>query len=85
MQLQTVEKFESISPQDFKRNYYKLKKPVVIKGLVKQWAGYHNWNWDYFIEALGEKQVDVFNNIKSDACTPVNSADGYIKFGDYLR
>ncbi len=85
MQLQTVEKVEFITPEDFKTKYYNLKKPLVIKGLAKSWPGYSKWNWDYFIDVVGNKEVGVYNNIKSDAYTPVNKADDYMKFGDYLR
>ena len=85
MELKPVEKVEDISPADFKMNYYNEKRPVVITGLAKQWPGYEKWNWDYFIEAVGEKQVGVYNNTKSDAYTPINTADEYMKFGDYLQ
>ena len=27
----------------------------------------------------------MYNNIKSDAYTSINSADEYMKFGDYLK
>lgn len=53
--------------------------------MAKQWPGYHKWNWDYFIDVVGDKEVGVYNNIKSDAYTPINTADAYMKFGDYLR
>lgn len=85
MQLQIVEKVELISPEDFKKNYYNVKKPIVIKGLAKQWPGFEKWNWDYFIDVVGSKEVGVYNNIKSDSYTPINTADDYMKFGDYLR
>jgi hypothetical protein len=85
MQLQAVDKVENISPADFKSKYYNPKKPLVMTGLAKQWPGYQKWNWDYFIEAVGNKEVGVYNNIKSDAYTPINTADAYMKFGDYLK
>lgn len=85
MQLQAVEKLESISPEDFKKKYYDTKKPVVITGLAKAWPAYKRWNWDYFIEQVGETEVGVYNNVKSDSYTPINTADDYMKFGDYLR
>jgi Cupin-like domain len=85
MQLQAVDTFASISPEDFKANYYDVMKPVVIKNLAKQWPAYSKWNWDYFIDMVGDKEVGVYNNIKSDAYTPINTADDYMKFGDYLR
>lgn len=85
MQLKPVEKVESISPADFKNNYYAASKPLVITGMARQWPAFQKWNWDYFIDIVGEKEVGVYNNIKSDAYTAINTADGYMKFGDYLR
>jgi hypothetical protein len=85
MQLQTVEKIESITPEIFRENYYNIKKPLVITGLARHWDAYDKWNWNYFIDIVGEVKVGVYNNIKSDAYTPINTADDYMKFGDYLR
>lgn len=85
MQLQKIDTVESISPEDFKKNYYGKMRPLVIKGLAKQWPAYKKWNWDYFINIVGEKEVGVYNNIKSDSYTPINTADAYMKFGDYLE
>jgi len=85
MQLKPVDQVEVISPAEFKKKYYDPKKPLVIKGLAKEWPAYQKWNWDYFIDMLGEKEVGVYNNVKSDSYTPINTADDYMKFGDYLR
>ena len=85
MQLQVVDKVESISPSNFKKNYYDTMKPLVITGLAKSWPAYNKWNWDYFIDTVGDKEVGVYNNVKSDSYTPINTADDYMKFGDYLR
>ncbi len=85
MQLQAVDKVESISPGNFKENYYDTMKPLVITGLAKSWPAYQKWNWDYFIDTVGDKEVGVYNNVKSDSYTPINTADAYMKFGDYLK
>ncbi|MEP6711900.1 MAG: cupin-like domain-containing protein [Ferruginibacter sp.] len=85
MQLKAIDKVESISPEDFKKNYYEKMKPLIITGLAKKWPAYKNWNWDYFIDKVGEKEVGVYNNVKSDSYTPINTADAYMKFGDYLE
>lgn len=85
MQLSPVDRVESISPEDFKKNYYDLKKPLIITGLAKNWDAYKKWNWDYFIDVVGEQEVGVYNNVKSDSYTPINTADAYMKFGDYLK
>lgn len=85
MQLAPVKKVAYISPQDFKKHHYDAAKPLVITGLAKKWPAYTKWNWDYFIDIVGDKEVGVYNNIKSDSYTPINTADDYMKFGDYLR
>lgn len=85
MYLKPVECVEEISPEDFKNNYYFQKKPLIIKGLSKNWPAYQKWNWDYFIELIGEKKVGVYNNIKSDSYTPINTADDQMLIADYLR
>src|SRR5581483_7185381 len=84
MTLTPVTKLESITPEDFKQNYYTPMKPLVITDMDKEWPAYTKWNWDYFKAAVGNTEVGVYNNIKSDAYTPVNKADDYMKFGDYL-
>lgn len=85
MQLSPVDQLATISPEAFKRNYYKVNRPLVIKDLAKQWPGYSKWNWDYFTEVVGDKKVGVFNNVQSDPYTTINTADAYMKFGDYLQ
>jgi hypothetical protein len=85
MQLKPVDIVETISAQDFKEKYYKPMKPVIIKNLAKEWPAYQKWGWDYFIDAVGNEEVGVYNNVKSDAYTPINTADAYMKFGDYLK
>ena len=85
MQLRNVDAFDSISASDFKENYYNKNIPVVIKDLAKQWPAYKKWNWDFFIDVVGDKKVGVYNNVKSDSYTPVNAADDYVLFGEYIK
>ncbi len=85
MQLKPVDVVDTISAFDFKKNYYAPGKPLIIKNLSKQWPAYHKWNWDYFIDTVGNNEVGVYNNVKSDSYTPINTADAYMKFGDYLK
>ena len=75
MKLQSIDKVEEISAEDFKKNYYKPMKPLIITGLAKNWPAYKKWNWDYFDSIVGEVKVGLYNNIKSDAYTPINTAD----------
>ncbi len=84
MDLRSVDTVETISPGDFKKNYYNLKKPLIIKDLAKHWPAYTKWNWDYLKEIVGSVEVGLYNNVKSDAYTPINTADDYKPFGEYI-
>ena len=85
MNLRPVDKVATIDPAVFRANYYDAMKPIVITDLAKQWPAYTKWDWDYFKNAVGKTEVGVYNNVKSDAYTPVNKADDYMLFGDYLE
>ena len=84
MQLRPVTTVDSIEPWDFKKHFYHPGVPIVIKGLSKDWQATTKWNWDYFKQLVGEKIVPLYNNVKSDAYTPVNKADDYKTFGEYI-
>ena len=84
MQLQPVDRIDNIDAMDFQQRYYLPLKPVVITNLAKDWPAYTKWNWPYFKEIVGSKRVGIYNNIKSDAFTPINTADDYKTFGEYV-
>ncbi len=84
MKLSPVDVVNSISPSDFKKKYYDTMKPVVIRELSKDWPAYSKWSWDYFKQLVGEQRVALYNNVKSDAYTPINTADDYKTFGEYI-
>lgn len=84
MQLQAIDVVNNISPEDFKKKYYDTMKPLIIKDLAKQWPAYSKWSWDYFKILVGDQKVALYNNVKSDAYTPINTADDYKTFGEYI-
>lgn len=84
MLLEPVDVVATISAEVFKKDYYDTKRPLVIKDLSKSWPAYEKWSWDYFKQLVGDQKVGIYNNTKSDAYTPINTADDYKTFGDYI-
>lgn len=84
MQLKPVAKVDSIEPGVFRKEYYEPAIPLVIRNLAKEWPAYTKWNWDYFKHLVGNHKVPLYNNVKSDAYTPINKADDYKTFGEYI-
>jgi hypothetical protein len=84
MQLQSIDVVNNISPEDFKQKYYKTDTPLIIKDLAKQWPAYDKWDWQFFKELVGTKEVPLYHNEKSDGYTAVNKADDYKTFAEYV-
>lgn len=84
MQLKPVITVDHIEPEVFKKEFYTPGIPVVIKNLAKEWPAYTKWNWEYFKRLAGHKRVPLYNNVKSDAFTPINKADDYKTFSEYI-
>ncbi len=84
MILTPIDRVDSISAEDFRKNYLIPKRPLIITNLARTWPAYNKWNWDFFKSIVGEVEVGVYNNIRAGAKVPVNGADDTMKFGDYL-
>jgi hypothetical protein len=84
MQLKPVITVDTIAPEVFRKEFYQPGIPLVIRNLSHNWPAYHKWNWQLFKELVGHKEVPLYNNVKSDAYTPINKADDYKTFAEYI-
>jgi hypothetical protein len=62
--LKPVDTVETISKEDFKKNYLDKRKPLIIKGLTKDWPAKKKWSTDYFKEIAGDINVKLVDNSK---------------------
>lgn len=84
MQLKPVITVDTIAPEVFRKEFYQPGIPLVIRNLSHDWPAYQKWNWQLFKELVGHKEVPLYNNVKSDAYTPINKADDYKTFAEYI-
>lgn len=82
--LNKVDTVDTISPEDFKKNYLNKNRPVVIKNLTKDWPARKKWTIDYFKSVAGEIEVPLYDNSKADPSKPINAAAAHMKVKDYL-
>ncbi|MES2417207.1 MAG: cupin-like domain-containing protein [Bacteroidota bacterium] len=82
--LKPVDTVETISREDFKKNYLDARKPLIIKGLTKDWPAREKWTTAYLKEIGGELEVPLYDNAKADPAKPINAATAHMKLGDYL-
>lgn len=82
--LKPVDTIESISREDFKKNYLDKRKPLIIKGLTKDWPAREKWTTDYFKQIAGDIDVKLVDNSKADPTKIINASITSMKFGKYL-
>ncbi len=84
MQVQSIDRINDISSNEFRQNYLLVSKPVIITNLSRQWQAINKWTWQHFKDLAGEVNVPVYNNTRAGAKVPVNGGDGFMKFGEYI-
>ena len=62
MQLQEIDRVETISKEDFLTKYFKPQKPVVIERFVEDWPAVKKWDLDYMAEVAGDKEVPLYDH-----------------------
>jgi ribosomal protein L16 Arg81 hydroxylase len=85
LQFGKIDEVENLTPADFRQNYLRKRKPVLFKKTIAgQWPAFSKWTPEFFKQQCGSKIVDLYNNVKSDAHTPVNKPDEQMPFDRYM-
>ena len=84
MKLRPVDSVENISGEDFRENYLKPRRPVILKGISTQWLAYQKWQLPFFKQLAGNIEVPLYDNSKPTPNSKLNAPDKVMKFGDYL-
>jgi hypothetical protein len=82
--LRPIDTVDTITPQDFKKNYLDARRPLVIKGLTKTWPARKKWTPEYLKQVVGKKVVPLYDNAKADPSKPINAAAAEMPFDDYM-
>lgn len=53
------QKHDHLSGREFYDNYFYQNRPVVVKGLMKEWPALKLWNPDFFAENFGDVEVEI--------------------------
>jgi len=85
MQLQEIDRVETITKKDFIQKYFKPQKPVVIERFIEDWPAYKKWDLDYMAKVAGDKEVPLYDD------RPVSHEDGFnephatMKMSEYVE
>ncbi|MDZ7613042.1 MAG: cupin-like domain-containing protein [Flavobacteriaceae bacterium] len=84
LNLQKVDRVKTISKKDFLLNYVKPQKPLVIENMIEDWPAFTKWNLNYIKEAVGEKEVPLYDDRPVDYNDGFNEPHAKMKMKDYI-
>ena len=82
--LRPIDTVDTISAADFAENYLKPRRPLIIKGLTKDWPAVQKWTPEYMKEVVGNKVVPLYDNSKADPSKPINARAAEMPFDEYI-
>lgn len=82
-----IPRVEGIKADAFLHDYYSAGRPVIITGMMENWPALHLWNFDYFIQNLGEQQVQVQFGRNADTQYELNKLrhQKIMPFGEFTQ
>ena len=81
-----IERRHRLSADEFLRDYYCANRAVIITGMMEDWPALQKWNFDYFRQRCGEREVEVQFGRNSDNNYEINQPKlkRVMKFGAYV-
>jgi hypothetical protein len=84
MNLKEIDRVETITKEDFLKNYFKPQKPVVIERFIEDWPAFRKWNLDFMAEVAGDKMVPLYDNRPVDHKDGFNEPHAKMKMREYV-
>lgn len=74
-----VDRRRDLSEREFREEYLKPKRPLILEGELDHWPAYRKWTWDFFKEQYGH--LDMLTGI----CFGEKQTVPMHEFVDYVR
>ena len=84
LNLTDIPRVETISKEDFIKNYFKSQKPVVIERFIEDWPAYTKWDLNYMKDIAGEKIVPLYDDRPVDYNDGFNEPHAQMKMSEYV-
>jgi len=85
MQLQEIDRVQTISKEDFLRDYFALQKPLVIENFIEDWPAFSKWDLDYMAQIGGDIEVPLYDDRPVDYRDGFNEPHARMKMKNYIE
>lgn len=84
LKLSPIDRVDTITKDDFIKNYLVPRKPVVIRKATQNWPALQKWTFEYLKETVGNQIVPLYDSSKADPSKAINASAAEMPFGDYI-
>ena len=84
LNLSQIDRVQTITKEDFLKNYFKPQKPVVIERFIEDWPAFSKWSLDYMKEVAGDKVVPLYDDRPVDFKDGFNEPHAKMKMSEYV-
>lgn len=84
MELQEIDRVDSLSKAQFLERYYRPQIPVVMRRQVENWPAFTKWNLDYIRQMAGDRIVPLYDNRPVDHKDGFNQPHAMMRLGEYI-
>ncbi len=84
LQLEEIPRVQTITKEQFLKEYVAKQRPVVIERLIEDWPAYKKWNLAYINEVAGHKTVPLFDDKPISSEYKFNEPHTSMKMSDYV-
>lgn len=84
LNLTAIDRYKSLSKEDFVKNYFIKQRPVVISSITQDWPAFEKWNFDYIKEIAGDKMVPLYDDRPVSHKDKFNEAHANMKMSEYV-
>ena len=84
MELEKIDRLETITKEDFLNNYFKPQKPIVIERFIEDWPAFSKWNLDYMAKVAGDKIVPLYDDRPVSHKDEFNQPHAEMKMREYV-
>lgn len=85
MELKATDRISGYTPEEFRSQYFKPGKPVIIEDFIKKdCPALQKWSHDYFKEIAGNHVVNLFGGEEASMDRAASSPVQKMKFSEYL-
>lgn len=82
-----VPRIHRLSAERFFEDFYTAGRPVVITGMMEDWPALQKWGFDYFVQRLGDREVQLQSGRESDPHYELNKLQHRktMQFGEFTE